>query len=173
MRPMTTVLILTALTLSAAMFGFFYAWVCSTMWGLDAADPRVAIPAMQAMNGSIRNAVFFPVFFLTGPVLMLAGLLIWRDNRVSAACIAAGGVVCLLLVTGLTMTILVPMNEEFATIPVPQDRATAHAIWTAYSQPWQVWNQTRTVTAGIGFLIALIGVLRLARMPIGKSAHVV
>lgn len=22
-----------------AIFGFFYAWVCSTMWGLDATDP--------------------------------------------------------------------------------------------------------------------------------------
>ncbi|MEX0278502.1 MAG: hypothetical protein AB3N19_13365, partial [Ruegeria sp.] len=52
-----------------AIFGFFYAWVCSTMWGLDAANPRTAIAAMQAMNASVRNAVFFPAFFLT-PVIL-------------------------------------------------------------------------------------------------------
>ena len=56
---------LTSLLFLGAIFGFFYAWVCSTMWGLDAADPRVAISAMQAMNASVRNAVFFPAFFLT------------------------------------------------------------------------------------------------------------
>ena len=33
-----------SLVLTAAIFGFFYDWVCSTMWGLDAGDPRVAIP---------------------------------------------------------------------------------------------------------------------------------
>ena len=32
-----------ALLHSGAIFGFFYAWICSTMWGLDAADPNVAI----------------------------------------------------------------------------------------------------------------------------------
>ncbi|GAB5461946.1 hypothetical protein [Hoeflea alexandrii] len=54
---------LLSLLLTAAIFGFFYAWVCSTMWGLDAADPSVAIQAMQAMNASVRNAVFIPPSF--------------------------------------------------------------------------------------------------------------
>ena len=40
---------LLSLLLCGAIFGFFYAWVCSTMWGLDSADPAVAIAAMQAM----------------------------------------------------------------------------------------------------------------------------
>ena len=60
------------LVLSAAIFGFFYAWVCSTMWGLDAAPPLVAVQAMQAMNASVRNAVFAPAFFGTPAVLLLA-----------------------------------------------------------------------------------------------------
>ena len=51
------------------------------MWGLDDADPRVAIAAMQAMNGSVRNAVFFPAFFLTPVVLGLAAALAWRERR--------------------------------------------------------------------------------------------
>ena len=66
------------LLLAGGIFGFFYAWICSTMWGLDAADPRVAIAAMQAMNASVRNAVFAPAFFGTGPVLLLAGVLAAR-----------------------------------------------------------------------------------------------
>ena len=51
------------------IFGFFYAWVCSTMWGLDETDPHTAIAAMQAMNASVRDAVFFPAFFMTPFIL--------------------------------------------------------------------------------------------------------
>jgi uncharacterized membrane protein len=49
---------LAGLLLAGAVFGFFYAWVCSTMWGLDQADPRVRIAAMQTMNVLVRNIVF-------------------------------------------------------------------------------------------------------------------
>jgi uncharacterized membrane protein len=70
--PLLVLTSLVALVLTGAIFGFFYAWVCSTMWGLDDADPRVAIAAMQAMNASVRNAVFFPAFFLTPVALCVA-----------------------------------------------------------------------------------------------------
>ena len=75
-----------SILLSGAIFGFFYAWVCSTMWGLDAADPRVAIAAMQAMNASVRNAVFFPAFFLT-PVALGATALLARSEGRHRACL--------------------------------------------------------------------------------------
>ena len=50
---LTRSLVLGSLLFCGAIFGFFYAWVCSTMWGLDSADPRVAIAAMQAMNACL------------------------------------------------------------------------------------------------------------------------
>ena len=42
---------LASVLFAGAIFGFFYAWVCSTMWGLDAADPRVAIAALNPHAG--------------------------------------------------------------------------------------------------------------------------
>ncbi|MDP5305807.1 hypothetical protein [Paracoccus spongiarum] len=73
MPVLQRIVALLSLLLAAALFGFFYAWVCSTMWGLDRASPDVAIAAMQAMNTSVRNAVFAPAFFGSGPALLLAG----------------------------------------------------------------------------------------------------
>ena len=107
-----------SLVLTAAIFGFFYAWVCSTMWGLDAADPRVAIPAMQEMNASVRNAVFFPAFFLTPIALAITGVLAWRVVRRRAAGLFLGAA-AVYLVGGLilTMAINVPMNEELVQLP--------------------------------------------------------
>ena len=90
MKPLTLTMMFLSLLLSGAIFGFFYAWVCSTMWGLDAADPRIAIAAMQAMNASVRNIVFFPAFFLTPAFLALTAVLLQHSLQRPAA-IAFGG----------------------------------------------------------------------------------
>lgn len=148
-----------AVLLTAAIFGFFYAWVCSTMWGLDDADPRIAIEAMQAMNGSVRNAVFFPAFFLTPAALALAALL----SRVaglhtSMRLFSAAAVVYLFGGLLLTMAVNVPMNEELAAITVPRDPADAEQIWSDYSGTWQVWNAVRMTASGVALLLAIGGV---------------
>ena len=67
------------------MFGFFYAWICSTMWGLDAADPNVAISAMQAMNASVRNPVFALGYFGTPLLLAAVALVAWKGKERRAA----------------------------------------------------------------------------------------
>ena len=145
-----------------AIFGFFYAWVCSTMWGLDETDPQVAIAAMQAMNASVRNAVFFPAFFLTPVFLVLTAVLAWSLTRYrtailfgASAAVYFGGA---LLVTAL---INVPMNEALAVVNLPAEPLAAERIWQDYSKPWQTWNTIRSVFSGIALLLAGIAILNL------------
>ena len=138
------------------MFGFFFAWVCSTMWGLDAADPNVAIAAMQAMNASVRNWVFAPAFFGTPALLVLTALAAMRarERRVAIGFAIAG----LLYVLGAmvpTMTVNVPLNDALALIETPLGPAEAGEAWRAYSGPWQDWNAVRAVAAGL--VLALAG----------------
>lgn len=155
-------LVLLSLLLSAALFGFFYAWVCSTMWGLDTADPRVAIAAMQAMNASVRNAVFAPAFFGTAPVLLFTAFVMLREKQSGAALwFGLAGVMVAVLAVALTAAFNIPMNEALAGVAVPQDIEDARIIWAEYSTQWQVWNQIRTVTSGIAVLFVGIGFLRL------------
>lgn len=163
-----------SLVASGAIFGFFYAWVCSTMWGLDAADPRVAIEAMQAMNSSVRNAVFFPAFFLTPVFLAGAGGLMWRARqRLSAQLFIAAALVYLAGGLVLTMTVNVPMNEELAATPVPASVQEARRIWDNYSSRWQQWNMVRTVSSGLTLLLAAVGLAALGHRtpatPIARS----
>ena len=162
MRAATIFMIFASLLLGAAIFGFFYAWVCSTMWGLDAADPRVAIAAMQAMNASVRNAAFAPAFFGTAPAFLLTAL-VTRKNHRAAWLFLAAGLIYGLAAMGLTMAINVPMNETLAATAIPADPAQAAEIWQAYSQPWQMWNQIRTATSGAAFLAGLAGLIALSR----------
>ncbi|WP_425072621.1 DUF1772 domain-containing protein [Sagittula sp. S175] len=161
---MTRASALLALLFSGAIFGFFYAWVCSTMWGLDATDPRTAIAAMQAMNASVRNAVFFPAFFLTPVVLAVTALLAWCDSARPAA--TAFGLAALVYFAGgliLTATVNVPMNEALALQTIPDDPEQARAIWTAYSDKWQVYNVIRTIASGVALLLTGLGLLSLPR----------
>lgn len=154
---------LASVLFAGAIFGFFYAWVCSTMWGLDAADPRVAIAAMQAMNASVRNIVFAPAFFLTPVVLALTGAVAMagRRRRAAAWFLAAAGVY---LAFGLfpTLSVNVPMNEALALERVPDDVEAARRVWRDYSQPWQFWNVVRTIASGTALILAAIGLAAVA-----------
>lgn len=163
MRAATIFMIFASLLLGAAIFGFFYAWVCSTMWGLDAADPRVAIAAMQAMNASVRNIVFFPAFFLTPLAMAITAALLARRQRGPAIAFAAGALIYLLGGLILTITINVPMNEALALTAIPDDAGAATDIWRAYSERWQFWNQTRTLASGLAFLAAAFGTFLIDR----------
>ncbi len=133
-----------------AIFGFFYAWVCSTMWGLDAVDPKTAITAMQAMNASVRNLVFFPGFFGTLFFLAITALVVFGlRRRRPAFLLAASAAVYVLGALAVTTMIHVPMNEALAEVAIPADRETAQQIWEAYSPRWQFWNILRTIACGL------------------------
>jgi uncharacterized membrane protein len=165
-RPITQASALAALLLSGAIFGFFYAWVCSTMWGLDATDPRIAIQAMQAMNASVRNAAFAPAFFGTAPILALTALLSIRDrNRQAATLFAAAMLIYATGAFAVTITVNIPLNEALAATQVPQDIGTAQAIWRDYSPRWQIFNQIRTVVSGLTLLLTGLGLVSLAKRP--------
>ena len=155
-----TLLALLAFIFTGAMFGFFFAWVCSTMWGLDAADPNVAIAAMQAMNASVRNWVFAPAFFGTPVLLALAALAVWRfGKRWPATCLVAASLIYVLGAMVPTMTVNVPMNEALAAVETPLSPAEAQETWRNYSGPWQFWNMFRAVIAGFSLALTGIGLL--------------
>ena len=145
-----------ALMWSGAMFGFFFAWTCSTMWGLDAADPNVAIAAMQAMNESVRNWLFAPAFFGTPVLLAVAAVdAARRRQRKAVRCLALAGFLYVLGAMLPTFMFNVPLNDELAVLVVPLDPATAQDAWQGFSGPWQHWNMVRTVAAGA--VLALAG----------------
>lgn len=153
-----------AILLGGAISGFFYAWVCSTMWGLDQADPHVAIEAMQAMNESVRNGVFFPAFFLTPVAMAIAAILAWRERVILAAVLlGAAAFVYVVGGLGLTMAVNVPMNETLAAAVVPTETAAAEQMWSDYSGRWQTFNQIRTLASFLSLGLTTVALVALGR----------
>ena len=145
---------LLSLLFAGAIFGFFYAWICSTMWGLDQMDPREAISAMNAMNASVRNPVFFPAFFLTPVVLAGTAFIFFRQGAGKAA-FGFSSAAAIYLVGALLPTAMVnvPMNEALATHAQALSIDQASEIWRAYSEKWQAWNMARTIASGLSLLL--------------------
>lgn len=154
----------TSMLLSGMILGFFYAWVCSTMWGLDQLDPNAAIDAMNAMNISVRNLVFMPTFFLTPVLLAVTGVIAWSVGAKTSAQLFVGASV--LYIAGAfipTATINVPMNDALKLVQTPLPLEDARVVWADYSSRWQLANQARTVVAAIVFLMATVGLSKLPR----------
>ena len=169
-RSPSTYVATAAVLLVGAISGFFYAWLCSTMWGLDAADPRVAILAMQAMNDSVRNAVFFPAFFLTPVVLGVAALLALREGkRWAAVLLGSAALVYLVGGIGVTGLINVPLNEGLAVTDIPDDPSEAARFWSDYSQPWQTANMVRTIASFASFALASAALVLIGYGPGGRQ----
>jgi hypothetical protein len=91
-------LVLGGATVSMGLLaGFFYSYACSVMPGLHGAADRTVVDAMQHINRSIENPVFFATF-LGAPALVGWAIAIERrrGSRVVVRTLAvAGSFACL------------------------------------------------------------------------------
>jgi uncharacterized membrane protein len=166
MTALALVLTVLTLLLAGAMAGFFYAYSMSVMWALDATDPKIAIASMQSINIVVRNAVFFPAFFGT-PVVALVAAGLWRAQGVhDVALLLALAAIAYLVGTFLVTIVLnVPMNEGLARATIPAEIEAARTIWESYSTPWTLWNHIRTAAS-----FATLGLVGWALYLAGRHA---
>ncbi len=139
----------------AAVAGFFYAYACSVMYGLDDSSAITALEAMQGINRTVRNPIFAASFFGTALLLPLAAVL----NFISGAKQASGilAVAALTYIGGglfLTMSINVPMNEALSVVDVSALKDPGQA-WKDYNEPWSYWNWLRTAFSFLALMLAV------------------
>ncbi len=164
LSPFAKVVSFVQLILLAAIFGFFYAYACSVMWGLDLVSAQVAIEAMNGINTAVTNGVFAPAFFGPLPMGVIAVVLLWiTNNRKPALWFAAALLVYLFGAFMITGGFAVPLNRAMLAADIPTDPATAVNVWQQYSDEWQFWNWTRTGFSGLACLLTAIGIYTLGK----------
>ena len=136
-------LLATSTVVVGLMAGFFYAYACSVMVGLDRVDDRTFIVTMQWINATVRNVAFAPAFF--GSLLLtiaaaVVALVVAHSTRgwiVAAAVLYAAAFL-------VTLTLNVPLNEQLAAAGRPTRSATsppyaplskAHGFAGTYCEP--------------------------------------
>jgi len=145
----TPIGIVAALSLGV-MTGFFFAFSNPTMMGFKAVDAATYIAAMQAINVAVRNLPFFIAFAAPLPLALLAALL----GRPRWPWL--GAFLCYAAAVAVTRAVNIPINDAMAL----WDPAAAPADWAAIRDRWTDANHLRGVLAGIGAILALIGVSR-------------
>jgi len=144
MSDLLFVLTLLAALGSGLMAGLFFAFSNSIMQALAKRPAPVGIAAMQSIDETILNPVFFLVFFgtaLIGLVLAVMALIGWEGA--GSAWRLAGGLLYLVGSIGITMAFNVPLNNRLAkAVPESAEGAT---FWSQYVSVWTAWNHARTL----------------------------
>lgn len=137
--------------------GIFLAFSNFVMKALARLSAPCGIAAMQSINVTVLNPLFFLLFFGTVvPCLIaaMASVADWADPR--APYLLAGGLLYPLGTVGVTMVCNVPLNNALATADPNSEQAAG--LWSRYLRDWVFWNHVRAVAAiaaAVAFLIAL------------------
>jgi len=158
----STLISLHSLLLCGAIFGYFYAWICPTPWGLDQIDPNTAITAMQAMNASVRNVVFAPVFFATPVVLRASALLAFGCGNRRAAWFYHGRSDLRVWWNGADHGHKRPLEPSPCVDRNAVGPGAGQRGPECHSETWQFWNIIRLATA-VALLLTGLGLLKLTQ----------
>jgi len=126
--------------------GIFFAFSNFVMRALGRVQLSAGMAAMQAINITVVNPMFF-LFFLGAAFLSLVlcvfALLRWQHP--SAAWLLAGGVLYVVGSFVVTVAGNVPLNAALAQ----RDPSTpaSGSFWAEYISRWLAWNHVRTVAS--------------------------
>jgi uncharacterized membrane protein len=117
------------------MAGFFYAYACSVMIGLDRVDDRTFIVTMQWINATVRNAAFAPAFFGSLVLTVAAAVVAVVSARTSRGWIVAAAVLYAAAFL-VTVTLNVPLNSQLAAAGPADQISDPAAVRAAFEGPW-------------------------------------
>jgi len=136
--------------------GVFFSFSTFALQGLTRLPAPLGMAAMQSINTTAVRPPLMTALFGTGAVcaaLAARGLGWWGDDR--SPVLAAGAVLYLTGVIGVTAAANVPLNSALAALD-PHSPPSARA-WSAYLRRWTRWNHVRTLsslTAAATFVVA-------------------
>lgn len=128
------------------MAGVFFAFSVFVMNALARLQPTQGIAAMQSINITVLNPLFFAAFFGTAATcILLAVSSLLRWHQPSAVYLLVGSLFYLVGTVLVTIVFNVPLNEALAR--VEPDSIDGTNLWVNYLTNWTTWNHVRTVAA--------------------------
>jgi uncharacterized membrane protein len=143
---------------SGVVGGIFYAFSTFVMAALGRLPPEQGAAAMNAINVTVINAMFFLAFFGTAALCLAASAgVALRWTASGGALVLLASVIYLIGCIAVTMFRNVPLNNALAaaTLGTPE----AATLWTRYLSEWTFWNTVRTVApivSAVLFTVALL-----------------
>ena len=140
---------------AAMMAGLYFAFSNTIMSSLAKLEPAQGIAAMQSINRTIQNPLFFLLF--VGTAASCALLLVFSLGKLpatSAILMVSGAVIYLVGSLVVTGVFNIPLNN---TLEVLAPNASGSADWWAnFLVTWTAWNHVRTVASVVAAILFLI-----------------
>jgi uncharacterized membrane protein len=152
------VLIFAAAIGSGLVAGIFFAFSSFVMAALGRLPSDHGITAMNAINVTVINPLFFLAFFGTAALCLAASAgsaLRWTTS--SSTLVLLASVIYLVGCIGVTMLRNVPLNNALAAVPLGTPEAAA--LWTRYLSEWTFWNTVRTVAPVVSAVLFTVALL--------------
>jgi len=146
----TVTLIASVLTMGLSA-GLFYAFSCSVMLGLNQADDRTFVVAMQRINVAILNPWFMLSYLGAIVFTILAGILRIAGSGGGVLPWIIAAAVLYAVVLGVTGGINVPLNNQLLAAGDPGAITDFAAVRAAFETTWNRWNLVRAVASTAAF----------------------
>jgi uncharacterized membrane protein len=155
-HPWFSIVLLVAAIGSAMIAGLFYAFSTFIMQALGRLPTAAGAAAMQSINTTILNPLFFSLFFGTAAASLIVSIgALLAPERPGALCVIIGGALYLAGAIVVTMAFNVPLNNGLAgTNPAA---AECDAVWRRYLVRWTQWNHVRTLASLAAAVLLTIG----------------
>jgi uncharacterized membrane protein len=137
-----------------AIGGLLFAFSTCVMGALARQPAECGIRTMQAINVAILNPLFLSIFVGTAAASAALLAVSLAQPAAPAALMAAGALLYLLGVFGVTMTVNVPMNNALEALDGGSPEAAR--FWPGYVRRWTRWNHLRTACALLASLLLTV-----------------
>ena len=140
---------------AAMMAGLYFAFSNTIMSSLAKLEPAQGIAAMQSINRTIQNPLFFLLF--VGTAASCALLLVFSLGKLpatSAILMVSGAVIYLVGSLVVTGVFNIPLNNTLEVL-APNTSGSAN-WWANFLATWTAWNHVRTVASVVAAILFLI-----------------
>ena len=169
MTKSNLLLVITATT-TALMAGIFFAFSCSVGPGLGHLTDVEYVTAMQSINRSIQNPLFFVCFF--GAPLSLLFSTCWAYSRPLSPrfwFLSIATIVYFSGALGATVFGNIPLNntlDQFDILHATRESVTAHRI--GFEGPWNTLNNIRSIASISAVILVAMACLKEHKITLSK-----
>jgi len=128
--------------------GLYFAFSTFIMTALGRIGQAAGIAAMNAINVTIVQSLFMPLFLgTTATSAALAIVALFRWGEPGAMAMVASGALYVLGMFVVTMMFNVPLNNALAAADPASSEAAP--LWARYLADWTMWNHVRTISSTV------------------------
>lgn len=147
---------------SGLVAGLLYSYSCSVNPGLKALTNKEYLSAMQSINRSIQNPLFFLSFM---GLLLLLPLCCWfawmQQVNISFTLVLTAALIYFIGVFAVTVFGNVPLNNELENFNIINATEAGMAdMRSKFESQWVKWHSVRTIASVVSFGLLVYGLIK-------------